>query len=346
MTEGVITTHEPLTHLSIRRYQPGDEDQIIQLFHRVFGKERSLDHWRWKFQENPEGTHICLAVTDAGRIVGQYAGMPVRVVVEGRRHIFSQVIDSMVDRDYRRGLKKPGVYARLFMRFAEEFGGGNAVDVLWGFPTPEAVRINRGLLGYVSLPSVVKLVGVLDCLSCPTRRQQMSGLLRRLRCPISIVDRFDSRVDRLWEQCQPEMGVATIRDARYLNWRYAYCPDVNYRLLVAGGGMGLPIQGMAVLRLGWEGQPVACLMDWLVPSKKITTAGDLMQRIVEEARLAGMKELHAWFPRSSFWHRYLLAMGFQAIHATQMVVHPFTSAVPLELLNARWYYTMGDSDHY
>jgi hypothetical protein len=29
-----------------------------------------------------------------------------------------------------------------------------------------------------------------------------------------------------------------------------------------------------------------------------------------------------------------------------MTVHPFTPTVPLELLSAHWYYTMGDSDHY
>ncbi len=106
------------------------------------------------------------------------------------------------------------------------------------------------------------------------------------------------------------------------------------------------MRGIAVLRLGWTDQPVACLVDWLVPVAARHVAERLLWRCFEEARLAGMKELHAWFPPSSPWRRFLLDKGFQAFEAECMTVRQFTSDVPLELLNAHWYYTMGDSDHY
>ncbi|MBZ0168965.1 hypothetical protein MELA_02087 [Candidatus Methylomirabilis lanthanidiphila] len=331
---------------SIRLYQPGDEVQIVGLFQRVFGKERSLAHWRWKFMDNPEGAQICLAVTDTGEVIGQYAGIPVRVMVDGQILTFSQSIDSMVDAGYRRGLKKPGVFASLFERFADTYGGRDGVTILWGYTTPEALRIGRRLLGYLALHRVVKLVRSVDSPARLSPWQQMSEAWRRIQCPIHPVRRFDAGIDRLWEQCRPELRVATIRDARYLNWRYADCPDVQYRLLMAGGTMGTPPLGMAVLRLGWEGQPVACLVDWLVPWKNMAAAERLLQRSFEEAGLAGMKELHAWFPPSSPWCRYLRDKGFQSIETACMTVRQFTPTISLELLNAHWYYTMGDSDHY
>lgn len=331
---------------SIRLYRPGDESQIIRLFQRVFGQERSLAHWRWKFLGNPEGAQICLAVTDTGEVIGQYTGLPVRVIVDGQTFTFSQAIDSMVDPRYRRGLKKPGVFACLFEGFAEAYGGEGRVAILWGFTNPEALRIGQRLLGYVFLHRVVKLVRSVDSPAYLSPRQQMREAWRRIQCPIYPVGRFDARIDRLWEQCRPELRVATIRDARYLNWRYADCPDVQYRLLMAGGTMGMSPLGMAVLRLGLEGQPVACLMDWLVPWKNMAAADQLLQRSFEEAELAGMKEVHAWFPSSSPWHRYLLDKGFQPIETAYMTVRQFAPTVSVELLNAHWYYTMGDSDHY
>jgi hypothetical protein len=331
---------------SIRLYRPGDESQIIGLFQRVFGQERSLAHWRWKFLGNPEGAQICLAVTDTGEVIGQYAGIPVRVMVDGQTFTFSQAIDSMVDAGYRRGLKKPGVFACLFEGFAEAYGGEGRVTILWGFTNPEALRIGQRLLGYVPLHRVVKLVRSVEGASHPTTRQRMMEVWDSVQCPIRSVNRFDGRVDRLWERCGPELRVATIRDARYLNWRYADCPDTRYQLLIAGGTMGMPIQGVAVLRLGWMDQPVACLMDWLVPSAAKDVADRLLERSFEEAKLAGMKELHAWFPPSSVWYRFLIDKRFQAVEAACMTVRAFTPAVPLELLNAYWYYTMGDSDHY
>ena len=345
MEKGVTLADQP-GHWSLRLYRPGDEDQIIGLFHRVFGKERSLAHWRWKFKDNPEGTQICLAVNDAGKIIAQYAGIPVRVTVDGTPFIFSQSVDSMVDRDYRRGLKKPGIFGRLFMKFAEEYGGDDGVTILWGFTTPEALRFGQRLLGYVALHQVVKLVRPVEGPPHLSPWQQLTELCRRVRFPIRQVNRFDAQVDRLWERCRTDLRIATTRDARYLNWRYADCPDVRYRLLVAGGTMGMPVLGIAVLRIGLVDQPVACLVDWLVPSGAKGVADQLLERCVEEGRLAGMKELHTWFPPSSPWQRHLLDRGFQPVETACMTVHPFTPTVPLELLNAHWYYTMGDSDHY
>jgi hypothetical protein len=345
MAESIGIAERPRS-LTIRLYQPGDERGIMELFHRVFGKERSLAYWRWKFQGNPEGAQVCLAVTDAGEVVGQYTGIPVRVAVDGRVVIFSQAVDSMVDARYRLGLKKPGVFASVFTRFAEEFGGRDRVLILWGYTTPEALRIGQRLLGYVALHPVMKLIGPVGDPPHSTPWQQMMDLWRGLRCPIRRVSRFDAGVDRLWERCGRELRVATVRDARYLNWRYADCPDVQYRLLVAGGAFGAPVRGIAVLRLGWMDEPVACLVDWLVPVAARSVAERMLGRCLEEARGAGMKELHAWFPRSSSWHRFLLERGFEAVEAATMTVRQFAPDVPLDLLDGHWYYTMGDSDHY
>lgn len=334
-------------HWAIRPYRQGDESRILQLFHRVFGKERSLAHWRWKFRDNPAGAHIHVVETEAGEIVGHYAGIPVRVTVDGKAFIFSQLVDTMVDWDYRRGLKKPGMFARLFMKFAEDYGGHDRAAIMYGFPTPDALRIGQRLLGYVPLHRMVKLVRPVRGVPHGTPWHQMVDLLHQSRVRIREVDRFDPSADRLWERCRRELRIATVRDARYLNWRYADCPEVKYRLLVARGVMGTSLQGIAVLRLDSLGQGVAYLMDWLVPLRAKAAADQLLKRSFEEAESAGLKELHAWLPPSSPWCRYLLDRGFQAVDAEySFVARTYTPELPLEFVNPRWYYTMGDSDIY
>lgn len=342
-----LTLTEQQHHWSIRPYRQGDESQILELFHRVFAKERSLAHWQWKFRDNPAGAHIHVVETEAGEIVGHYAGIPVRVTVDGRTCIFSQLVDTMVDRDYRRGLKKPGMFVRLFIKFAEDYGGHDRAAIMYGFPTPEALRVGQRLLGYVPLHRIVKLVRPVGGLPHRTPWQQMVDLLYQVRIPVRQVDRFDSGVDRLWERCRHELRVATVRDARYLNWRYVECPDVEYRLLVAGGVMGTSLQGIAVLRLDSLGQGVGYLIDWLVPLRARAAADQLLKRSFEEAEMAGLKELQAWLPPSSPWHRYFLDWGFQAVEAEYFfVARTFTPDLPLEFVNPLWYYTTGDSDIY
>lgn len=342
-----LTLAEQRHDWSIRPYRQGDESQILELFHRVFAKERSLAHWRWKFRDNPEGAHIHVVETEAGEIVGHYAGIPVRVTVNGKVFIFSQLVDTMVDQAHRRGLKKPGMFAHLFMKFAEDYGGHDRAAIMYGFPTPEALRIGQRLLGYVPLHRMVKLVRPVGGVPHRTPWRQMVDLLHQIRVRVRGVDRFEPSADRLWERCRRELRIATVRDARHLNWRYADRPDVRYRLLVARGVMGTSLQGITVLRLDSLGQGVGYLMDWLVPLSAKAAADQLLKRSFEEAELAGLKELHAWLPPSSPWHRYLLDRGFRAVDAEYFfVARTYTPELPLEFVDPRWYYTMGDSDIY
>lgn len=334
-------------HWSIRPYRRGDERRILELFHRVFGKERSLAHWEWKYRDNPEGAHIHVVETEAGEIVGHYAGIPVRVAVDGDTYVFSQLVDTMVDQDYRRGLKKPGMFAQLFMKFAEDWGGHDRAAIMYGFPIPEALRIGQRLLGYVPLHQLVKLVRPVGGTSHRISWQQAVDMLHHVPVSVRRVARFDASVNRLWDECRRELRIATVRDARYLNWRYADCPDVRYTLLAAEGIMGASLQGIAVLRLDSLGQGAGFLMDWLVPLRAKAVADQLLARSIEEAELAGLKELHAWLPPSSPWLQYLLDRGFQATDGHYVLVaRTFTPSLPLEFINSRWYYTMGDSDIY
>jgi hypothetical protein len=334
-------------HWSIRPYRRGDEDRILQLFHRVFGKERSLKHWQWKFRDNPEGAYIHVVETDTGEIVGHYAGIPVRVAAEGKSFVFLQLVDTMVDRDYRCGLKKPGMFAQLFMKFAEDYGGHDRAAIMYGFPIPEALRIGQRLLGYVPLHPVMKLVRPIKGTPDSAPRPRMVDLLQHVRIRVRQVTRFDVSADRLWEECRRELRVATVRDARYLNWRYVDCPDAKYTLLVAENMMRFSLQGIAVLRLDSLGQGVGFLMDWLIPFRAKAAADQLLARSIEEAESAGVKELQVWLPASSPWYRCLLDRGFQVADTQYVLVaRTFTSNLPLEFVNPRWYYTMGDSDIY
>ncbi|MCD6223933.1 MAG: methyltransferase domain-containing protein, partial [Deltaproteobacteria bacterium] len=62
----------------IRAYQEGDEEQILPMFNRIFFQQRSLEHWRWKYRDNPFGSQkIVVAVDDEGTLAGHFAAFPV-----------------------------------------------------------------------------------------------------------------------------------------------------------------------------------------------------------------------------------------------------------------------------
>jgi len=333
---------DPAGRLTIRPYQPGDEVRIFDLFQRVFGVARSLDHWRWKFQANPVGRYFMrLAETPAGEVVGQYVGLPARAIYGERTRIFTQIIDVAVDPRFRRGLKRPGLFGTLADAYINDYLASGQVPIGYGFPTPEALRIGQRVAGYVPLHPVMCLVLDLD----GQDGTRPSWRTRRLR--VDAIDRFGNEADRLWAQIGPGLGVATVRDSRYLNWRYADCPDVRYTLLAARRWFDADLAGAAILRLGVRDQPIACLVDWLVPPGDASTADLLLYHCERRSREAGMTQLQAWFPATAWPHHLLLERGYRPeptlYHLVALTKVPDVS---LEWVNAHWYYTMGDSDIY
>lgn len=339
-TEEAAVYQDSAGRWTIRPYRPGDEGRILDLLRRVFHVERSLDHWRWKFRDNPAGQyHMRLAETPSGELVGQYAGLPVRMAWGEKTLVFTQIIDVMVDRRFRLGLKRPGLFAVLADRFIADYGGLGKVSGGYGFPTPEALRIGRRVAGYTPLHPVIGLVRDLGQ-SDRQRPPWSAGLFR-----IEAVDRFGREIDRLWERVRLELPVATIRSARYLNWRYADCPDIRYHMLVAFHRFtGAPV-GMAILRLWIREERIAALVDWLATSRAAASA--VVARCEGLAREAGMRRLEAWFPPYSWSYRFLGELGFRA-NATiyQFAALPTSPEVSLDWARGRWYYTMGDSDIY
>ena len=341
MAEGIaiLTRHAGLT---LRPYRPGDEEGILALFRRAYGKERSLAGWRWKFCDNPAGQQIMLAVTEAGEVVGQYAGLPVWAAKGGRLFLFSQAVDSMVDPRFRRGLQNPGLQITLTRRFFEEYMGPGKGAIAYGFPIP----VYCGLLVRTGTSTVVHKVMQLKR-ELTRGEEAPGGALTSLRYRVEQAPRFPQAVDELWERCQQELPLAIIRDARFLNWRYADCPDVTYVKLLATDRWTARLAGLAVLRLGIDGRPAALLVDWLVPERRRGLASVLLQHCHALASASGLSQMEAWFPEYAPQFQFLQTHGYQPTATMYaLIATVFCEELSQEWMRGHWYYTMGDSDIY
>ena len=72
----------------VRPYKPGDEDQIIQLLDVVFDGWphfnipcTPLEHWEWKYLDNPRKKYFASVAEVDGRIVGCCHSIPVRIKI-------------------------------------------------------------------------------------------------------------------------------------------------------------------------------------------------------------------------------------------------------------------------
>jgi hypothetical protein len=323
-----------------RSYRPGDERQILSLYPLAFqGLQRSEEYWRWKFRENPVCPVVIVAEESGGRIIGLIAGLSARVHADGRGLVFSQAVDVMVDPGARRGLRKAGMYITL-IRALIEGATGKGDALLFGLPNQDSDRVSQEVFGWQNLHQVIRVVRPLNGAGGPAVPWRL-----RLRYRIRPLEECVAAADRLWELCRPAVPLGTIRDAQYLRWRYLRCPHLQYRGCLVWDRRRDAPAGLAVLRLGWEGQPVGAIVDWLVPRGEPGVGLLLLRHAERQARRAGLRELSAWFPPESPEQQWFLGQGYRGEPTRYpLVAKSYRDDLPLGWVSRHWYYTMGDSD--
>lgn len=323
---------------TVRAFRPGDEESLLALHNRAFDghSPRSRAHWDWKFRHNPVGTtEIVLAEDGAGRALAVYAVVSHRILLEGRACRAGLQTDMAVDPSLRTGLGGSRLVVAVGEEFQQHFHADD-VRLEWGFPEPHLQRVCLRHLKVGVLRDVVFLVR--EC-AAP------------LAAPSSVAVRAGATVpagvDELWRGCAAEIGTGTIRDERYLDWRYARHPDVRHLFLEARGTRG-ELRGLAVLRAGGYDERAFSLMDWLVPLDDADAERALLAAAHEQALQHGKEALLAWFPAPwPLFRRFQREHGFFAASSPfQECYRSREAGLGRRWLDAHWYQTTGDIDFF
>lgn len=328
----------------VREYKDGDEEQILPMFRRSFHVERSLARWRWEYQENPYGTlKISEAFTEDGRLAAHYAGYPVRFhhEIDGRPRILPalQVGDTMTEPAFRHVGRGPtSLLGRTVRHYYARFCEGQ-VAFNYGFNTGNIQRFSMSFVGARRLEDLP--FHVLDL--AQRRPAPPNPLFARLAgYRVERVAHFDVRFDELFRRVSPAYRLLVERDARYLEWRYARCPDAGYFLYALfrrGRLAGWSVFRTKGERLIWG--------DALFDPRHPGAVRHLLAGVLAAPEHAHVKTVEAWITsRPAWWRERVVELGFESRPEPDdlgFVFVPFGHD-PEEDFRAHLYYTMGDSD--
>jgi hypothetical protein len=164
--------------------------------------------------------------------------------------------------------------------------------------------------------------------------------------PVTEIDRFDERADALWAATRGCFDFSTIRDAAYLNWRYADRRAGRRTLLARHHGDELT--AYAVLQPSGDALE---LSDWLVHPSHERAGIEVFRRAMEIGRQRGAATLVAWLPPGHRDEPAFEAAGFVPTSQTMEVRHkpPRGVQAPEELAQLarpgmREHVTLGDFD--
>jgi hypothetical protein len=331
----------------VREYQPGDESQILPIFEGSFFVPRSRERWSWEYRENPYG-NLCIseAFAEDGQLVAHYAGFPVRFRLPGRAEpvIALHVGDTMTLPGVRHVGRGPtSLLGRTVRHFYARFCSGR-VAFNYGFNTGNIQRFSMAFVGAQRLEDlpfhVLPLPApALAATDGPLQRWLPTGL-HGWRC--ERVESFDARFDELFARVAGDYGMLVERDARYLDWRYRRQPGGEYRVYACSRRDRLV--GWSVVRrrgdaLFWG--------DALFDPRAPQAVGRLLAHALAQPEHGGVTHVETWATaRPAWWRPLLRSVGFAERPEPQglgIVFVPF-EVDPGELMRARLYYTMGDSD--
>jgi GNAT superfamily N-acetyltransferase len=350
--------------IEVCRRSEAERPALEAMYVDVFGKqaaEESRARWRWQYDENPncppEGPEIWVAKED-GRVLGQYATMPVRLKVLDRILGASWGMDVMVGPN----LQRKGIGSRLFLYWDQQveasLGLGLSLSSYTLFkklnwedvgPVPcfSAVvdmatllerRLGKNLVTSAVLAPLAKLF---MWLVFPRRRTRNGKLVEVRRA----AEPFGADYDSLWERVAPAYDFIAERKAHYLEWKYRKVPHVSYDIFEAlKDGV---LTGYIVLRATERnGVKLALVVDLLAEPEDKATLGSLLDHAFVWAREHDAARLQT-FTFDRRLQARLANKGFIRIESPMQFCVRIHSDHVDELFfrdTSRWHVSFGDSD--
>jgi len=328
-------------------YGPAKQEALFALMDRVWGSHMPAPEFDWWFEDNPVGSRLVTLMQDGDEVVGVAAMSFFRMILDGAESLVAMPVHVATDPDYRRR----GIFPAL-EAVNEKQAAAAGSPLTLTFPNAASHPIFVGPLGWIDLPQRRLWARVLRPGAVPRyllRRPGPPGGLRAAdpeprelgRLRIEPLTRVGPEADALWRAAAPAFGNHIVKDAAYLNWRFAQAPR-EYRLFAAsrdGRLVGLAVLGYAY-RHGVAG---GFLADLIAPPGERAAVVALLRRALDDVR-GGADALIALPPPARAHRAAFLQAGFAPTHKSVRFIGK--ALRPEGRLSGPWHFALGDFDFF
>jgi len=319
---------QPSDNIVFRRYEDGDEQQIVELFEKVFGRTmgptESYRHWNWEYKDNPTKPLTIMLAWHGERLVGQYAGLPQQVFINGTTKTGALSLDSMTDPDYSR----MGIFSSLGESLYVSLPK-NQISFVYGFPNANVIHARTKNLNWSiisqHIPVYARPVGFYQLIRNRTNSNLLAKFLGSLaqailriseKCTYLIWNKgdeilvrkekgFDVWANDLWAKCRDQHKIWVVRDLEYLQWRYNSRPETKYNFYSAWHKNEIAGYLVSIEQVRREGK-VSFILDLLCDDKIDGSCDALLRESIKNANINGCSIICALvMPKSVYKSNYL-----------------------------------------
>ncbi len=244
--------------MEIRHSKDGEEKRIVGLLNILFPKwpvvdvESALEHWFWKFRDNPVKTRNFLVASSGDTIMGVFGFYNSRLKIQAKNILCNTGVDVGVHPDYR----GRGIYSALRNR-ANRIRREEGFDFSFGIESnpilikahekrgdqgkfPFNVRqdfkiidIDLHYKNSISKNIWIKKIGFKLLKTMTAFRNMFNGDVNFSGIKLIEVDSFDSRINGFFDKIYKEHDFIFTKTVDVLNWRYFDTRGGKYTVKIA-----------------------------------------------------------------------------------------------------------------
>ncbi len=319
----------------LRFYRDRDEEQLVPLLQDGFGGWPQfdidctpLDHWNWKFVDNPNrGISIVMGSVDE-KIVCCLHDSPRKLKFGEKIFLVSQSVDTFVHPDFRR----LGLYTQMFSlsqerRIIEKKSlicsiSGNPILVkssdrkgrpVIPYPLLKMIRINDVDLHFEQInmgDSWLKKHGVKLLKSMSELKKKLARENVELDVNISNITKFDNRINTFWNSIKGDYVFITEKSQEFLNWRYCDKRGGNYHIEIVEDDDR--ILGYSILRINKinKDYPVGYIVELMSLPGRSDVSNELMKSANQFFDDEGVNVIRAYVLESHPFEKVLENNGY------------------------------------
>ena len=330
-------------------------DGISEL-NRVAHKQRhNPAYWHWRYLKGPVGKGNLIIALRGNRVVGKY-GLPCLSVIVKGKPVVAGLMEGLLVQPFERFWQ---CYRGLVERYDLESQGDN-LDFSFGISHSRTLDLHKQFgvvdlgcvpiyLGFLNISKILEGFFVPYPLSLFGYLGQAIIGLRVAKKKVSDLDichvkKFDSSFDKLWDNISKRHTISIIKNAEYLNWRYAENPENCYVSLAAYNGKR--VEGLVIF-CSTGSHNGSYILELFAREDSEEVMRELLLTVFRELKAKNIGYITASFPITSGAASILHDMGFKPwgrrLWSTHMIISAGSSkslSPELELKN--WDFSLGD----
>jgi GNAT superfamily N-acetyltransferase len=335
-----------LNGITVRKYQKGDEESIVELLDLVFNgwpkidlESSALDHWKWKYNDRPMNGLEAAVALDNGRIIACLGSPNVNLKINEETYLCEPRADLAVHPDYRgKGVWRAMVDSWVENKWSPKIIGYNVSttsEVVGRAKKTKATQFPSQIKQYSRINDIdaylkakkipqylAKKIGYLG-LSSLSKARNFGRKRVKSNYSVKTVTSFDDRVNQLWEEVKKSYDLVVERRQEYLNWRYSDPRGGNYTIRILEDGDRL--LGYSVYRINKYNPdyPEGYIVD-LTCVKENEVVVSLIDDACNFFDLNDTRVVHYWSPQDHYYRQSLYGLGNLVIQGSKLRLKRWT----------------------